>query len=188
MELTETTQMENNELFAPVRDFLSNLNLAGCTYPVDGTTFDVIVREFVVGTGIPCPGLMQSAPASLGEGVNLQDAHQSDFRTKILIYAACGHLNSSWYWRDNIIRTWNGTDRSLGWPGVPHADTMVMAHAGKIAFNTSSALVEIPTAHLDVLSTATYDGVAEPKNLRQALHHWLFSEIIWQLAGNQWYN
>lgn len=60
---------------------------------------------------------------------------------------------------------------------------MGMARAGKLAFYTCSGFVQFPTSHLDNLVGATYDGVTEPKNVREAIYHWLFCEFVGGVGG-----
>ncbi|KZT32685.1 hypothetical protein SISSUDRAFT_1066746 [Sistotremastrum suecicum HHB10207 ss-3] len=171
---------------APAADtILAHLNLDGCMFRIAGTSMAVIIQEFVTGAGIPCPGLMEGASGVLDRSyVDLEQANDPDFRARILTYAICGRPGYPANPSDKIlIKSASVEDRSYTWAGATAADMVAMARAGKWAFHTCTSFAQFPTDHLEVLMDADYDGVTEPKDLRQAIDHWLFCEFVGAIGG-----
>ncbi|KAJ3766045.1 hypothetical protein FB446DRAFT_654370 [Lentinula raphanica] len=126
-----------------------------------GSDFQDLFREFLEGTGLPCPSLMAELRGRFDDVVyvTLDGASDKGYRMRMFCWATTG--------TPHIL-----TD------GEPIERTRLLNH-GTISFKTCTRVMHIPASYLLKLLTASYDdGSSEPHNAKDSIFHWLLVQIL----------
>ncbi|KAJ3752061.1 hypothetical protein EV360DRAFT_55878, partial [Lentinula raphanica] len=124
-----------------------------------GCSFEDIFREFLEGSGIPCPLLMAEVRGSFTDVVSLEDSSEKSYRMRMFCWAATG---------SPFILT----------DGSP-IEVQRLLKLGTIAFKTCTRVMQVPASYLLKLLNASYDsGPEQLYNLKDIVFHWLLVQIL----------
>lgn len=70
------------------------------------------------------------------------------------------------------------------WPMNSAAEARALARQGKIRYSTCARVAAIPISYLLSLLEADYNEGEEPGNWKNAVHHWILSEICTAVGGH----
>ncbi|KAJ3832417.1 hypothetical protein F5878DRAFT_548211, partial [Lentinula raphanica] len=123
-----------------------------------GFEFPEIFREFLEGSGLPCPSLMAELQGRFDDVVTLEGASEKGFRMRMFCWAATGS--------PHILID-----------GMPIERARLLNH-GTISFKTCTRMMHVPASYLLKLLGTSYDSEFEPHDVKDSIFHWLLVQIL----------
>ncbi|KAL0579669.1 hypothetical protein V5O48_002299 [Marasmius crinis-equi] len=140
-------------------------------------SFPDMFREFLEGTGAPCPELLNSIKDRFHPVVDLSDINSSTFRMRMFCWATTGTptviLDGS-----AITVILIDDDDEVYAAGIPENQRQVHLQAGICKYRTCSRYVRIPVSYLNRIIEPVSDGTRGPVDVKTAIHHWLLTSIL----------
>ncbi|KAE9383466.1 hypothetical protein BT96DRAFT_1033001 [Gymnopus androsaceus JB14] len=158
---------------------LSNV-LASAPQPYRGRTFEFILQDFLESTGIPCPTRFEPIRGGISPVVSLTEAEDSStFRLRSFTWAVGGapFLRVGSRMSLEVILV-SDDDRSYISNRSDERLRAEFLQNGVCSYKTCFQEMRIPVSYLISLLEATYSGETEPRNARDAIHFWLFRQIL----------
>ncbi|KAJ3823145.1 hypothetical protein F5880DRAFT_1482781, partial [Lentinula raphanica] len=124
----------------------------------DGSEFQDIFREFLQGSGLPCPSLMAELQGRFDDVVSLDAVSEKSYRMKMFCWATTGS--------PHILID-----------DMPIEVARLLNH-GTISFKTCTRTMQIPASYLLKLLTASYDSRSEPRNVKDSIFQWFLVQIL----------
>ncbi|KAJ3837371.1 hypothetical protein F5878DRAFT_539528, partial [Lentinula raphanica] len=125
----------------------------------DRFDFEIIVREFLEGSGLPCPSLMTELQGRFDDVVTLEGASEKSYRMRMFCWATTG-------------------SPQIFTDGSPIEVTRLLEH-GTIAFKTCTRMMQVPASYLLKLLGASHDNGLEPsRDVKDRIFHWFLVQLL----------
>ncbi|KAE9393326.1 hypothetical protein BT96DRAFT_999572 [Gymnopus androsaceus JB14] len=148
--------------------------------PYTRKTFEFILKDFLEATGIPCPTLFDSqVKGRISPIVPLSEAETPTFRLRSFTWAIGGapFLRAGTQTTMEIILV-SDDDRAYICRRSDEPRRAEFLLNGVCSFKTCFQEMRIPVSHLIRLLGGVYTTETEFKNVRDAIHFWLFRQIL----------
>ncbi|EIN10150.1 hypothetical protein PUNSTDRAFT_63951, partial [Punctularia strigosozonata HHB-11173 SS5] len=142
--------------------------------------FSSLVRSFLSGSGIPCPGKFEEVRGQIGSIIDLSKIDDAGFRSQHFVWAATG---SPFLPTGGDVLMVDSVDEAS--PSyAPRGTGAAMARQGKISFRTCFRMAHLPIQYILALVGASYLEDSEPRSLQAAVDHWLLCECSGAIGGH----
>jgi hypothetical protein len=158
------------------------------------TSFGSLLKDFLRGSGIPCPQLFIDAKIHFHLIVDLEHISNDGFRSRIFCWAASGsckresdvppitvgficYANKTYHltWKYFQVKFISDNEASYG----DNNNRAGMIHQGKVAFKTCFHLVLIPASYVLHLANQAYPTTGpNPTCFHDAFNHWILCETL----------
>ncbi|KAJ3826377.1 hypothetical protein F5880DRAFT_1476387 [Lentinula raphanica] len=149
-----------------------------------GSDFEDIFKEFLEGTGLPCPSIMTEIQGRFDDVVTLEGASEKAYRMKMFCWATTGapHIATDRPLIE-VILVDDDDPMYFSLLSQRHNERAMLLDHGTISFKTCTRKMHIPASYLLKLLTASYNTDSEPRNARDSIFHWFFVQILGSIGS-----
>ncbi|KAJ3970824.1 hypothetical protein EV361DRAFT_801265 [Lentinula raphanica] len=145
-----------------------------------GFNFEVIFREFLEGSGLPCPSLMAELQGRFDDAVTLEGASEKGYRMRMFCWATTGSPQIFTDGAPIEIKLVDDDDATY-FSLLDHRanERARLLEHGTFSFKTCIRVVQIPASYLLKLLGASHDNGLEPsRDVKDSIFHWFLVQIL----------
>ena len=156
-------------------------------------SFSSLLKDFLRGSGIPCPQLFNDAKIHFNPIIDLEHINNGGFRSRVFCWAVTGsceresdatqvtvsfvHYSNKIPFLMDIFQIRFISDNDPSYGDDNNRDGMI--RQGKVAFRTCFHLALIPASYVIQLANQAYSTTgSQPFSFRDAFDHWILCETL----------